>query len=321
MNKISGKLITFHPYLKPVIWGGNNICKYKGLEEKSEKIGESWEISAVPGYESIVDDGEYKGKTITELVETFGESLIGTKVMKKYGKQFPLLIKFIDAHDNLSVQVHPNDKLAQERHHESGKTEMWYVISTAPGSKIYSGFNRKLTPEDYVERVNKGNFEEVVAEYESKPGDVFFIPSGRVHAIGSGNLLTEIQQSSNITYRIYDYDRKDSNGNPRELHTEQAKEAIDYEDYNSYYTQSSNEELTELASCEHFNTHKLLLKGKKELVLDGTTFNVLICVDGKVNVKSEEGEIELQRGRTALAPASIGKIHLEGEATLLVSQV
>ncbi len=216
------------PYFKSVIWGGERICKYKGVEQTEEKIGESWEISAVPGHESVVAEGPYKGMRITELIDCFGAELLGSKVMERYDGKFPLLVKLIDANDNLSVQVHPDDELAKKRHDSLGKTEMWYIIDADKGAKIYSGLNREMTPEEYVARVADNTIEETLAVHDSHPGDIFFLPAGRVHAIGAGNLLAEIQESSDITYRIYDYERRDAQGNARELHTELAKDAIEY---------------------------------------------------------------------------------------------
>ncbi|MDE6131092.1 MAG: class I mannose-6-phosphate isomerase, partial [Muribaculaceae bacterium] len=191
--------ITFAPYLKEVLWGGTKICKYKNLPSTSDCIGESWEISAVPGHESVVDAGEYKGLTLLQLIERFGEELLGSKVVKKYGLNFPLLVKIIDANQNLSVQVHPDDELAEKRHHSLGKTEMWYIIQADKGAKIYAGLNTAMTPDDYVRRVADGTFADTLAVHDSFPDDVFFLPAGRVHAIGAGNLLAEIQENSDIT--------------------------------------------------------------------------------------------------------------------------
>ena len=315
--------LVFVPYLKTVIWGGDKICKYKGIEQREPQIGESWEISVVPGHESVVNNGDYKGKALTTLIEEFGEDLLGKKVVNKYGKKFPLLIKFIDANDNLSVQVHPDDTLAMERHGSLGKSEMWYIIATDQNSKIYSGLKVEMTPKEYVKRVEDGTFAETLAVHDSKPGDVYFLPAGRVHAIGAGNLLAEIQESSDITYRIYDYNRVDSNGNPRELHTEQAKDAIDYRVYKDYKSEvpSENQELAELVRCEHFTTYRLNLRGDGELTMDGNSFVVLICLQGDVMVRCKEGKVRLTQGHTALIPAKVEKVILSGNAKILTSKV
>lgn len=209
--------LHFSPYLKSVIWGGEAIAPFKGIVTDQKSIGESWEISAVPGKVSVVDRGTFKGKSFTELIEEFGPALVGGKVYETYGKNFPLLIKIIDAKDNLSVQVHPDDELAEKRHHCPGKTEMWHIIDTAPGAKIYVGLKQSITPDEYEHRVADNTIMDVIDSYDSAPGDTFFLPAGRIHAIGAGNLLAEIQETSDITYRIYDYDRRDADGNPRLL--------------------------------------------------------------------------------------------------------
>lgn len=314
--------LRFSPYLKNVIWGGKKICEYKKIPQPIDNIGESWEISAMPGSESIVSEGVYEGKPLSWLIENFGVSLLGTKVVENYGYHFPLLIKFIDANDNLSIQVHPNDELARNRHNSLGKTEMWYVISTEKNAKIYSGFNSRLTPEDYESRIKEGNFLETIASYNSKPGDVYFLPAGRVHAIGSGNFLAEIQEASDITYRIFDYNRKDKNGKQRELHTELAKNAIDYNsDEKSRLQTSELKEIEELVKCEHFTTHRMKINGIKKLELDGSTFMVIICIEGKIKIKGTDGEVTITSGHTALLPAVIGKFQIEGKATVLTSVV
>lgn len=311
--------IVFAPYLKSVIWGGDKICGYKGILQKEPKIGESWEISALPGHESVVVKGEYKGKNIVELIELYGEELLGKKSIEKYGKKFPLLIKFIDANDNLSVQVHPGDNLAMQRHNSLGKTEMWYIIQRDKNSKIYAGLKELLTPEEYVKKVEEGTFSDTLAIHDSNPGDVFFLPAGRVHAIGAGNLLAEIQESSDITYRIYDYDRKDSEGKTRELHTELAKDAIDYKFYYDYKMPVANDdaEEIELVNCEHFNTKKIRIKKEREFTLDRTSFIVLICIEGNAKIKCKDGEIIITAGHTLLLPAITSHVILSGNATLL----
>lgn len=322
-KKIKKAPIVFEPYLKSVIWGGNKICRYKNIAQPEPNIGESWEISVVPGHESVVRVGEYKGRKITDLIEEFGEELLGKKVVEKYGSNFPLLVKFIDANDNLSVQVHPNDQLAMQRHNSYGKTEMWYIISSDKDAKIFSGLKIKMTPEEYEKRVNNGSFAETIASHESHPGDVFFLPAGRVHAIGAGNLLAEIQQSSDITYRIYDYDRKDKNGNTRELHTSQAKDAIDYTVYPDYRSPapSPSDEDAELIRCEHFNVHRLKIDGNREVVNDDSSFIILVCVEGAIGVACKEGDIEIQAGHSALIPASANDISFSGKGILLTSRV
>ncbi|MDE6341835.1 MAG: class I mannose-6-phosphate isomerase [Muribaculaceae bacterium] len=311
--------IRFIPYLKSVIWGGEKICRFKGIVQPEPNIGESWEISAVPGHESVVDGGPYSGMRITELIECFGPELLGKEVFARYDGKFPLLVKLIDAADNLSVQVHPDDDLARKRHDSLGKTEMWYIIDADKDAKIYSGLNRSLTPEEYVRMMADNTIEEALAVHDSHAGDVFFLPAGRVHAIGAGNLLAEIQESSDITYRIYDYDRRDTQGNPRELHTEQARDAIDYTFYDEYKSAPADASVADavIAECGHFTVSRLLLEGEMSLEYNEDSFTVLICLAGEATVEYEAGEMRLKAGETVLLPAVLNKFRLKGNATLL----
>lgn len=315
--------ILFEPYLKSVIWGGDKICAYKGMAQPEPKIGESWEISAVPGHESVVADGYYKGMTLTGLVDRFGESLLGSKCLSRYGRSFPLLIKIIDANDNLSVQVHPDDALAQRRHGSLGKTEMWYIIATEPDAKIFAGLNVEMTPDEYERRVAEGTFAATLAVHDSHPGDVFFLPAGRVHAIGAGNLLAEIQESSDVTYRIYDYDRRDANGNARELHTELAKDAIDFRVSADYKNAPAPADVAdaEIVSCDHFTTDRILVDGEYELRMPGDSFMVVMCIDGEAEMTYPGGSRHLKAGMTLLLPADMAGATLSGHATLLASRV
>lgn len=313
--------LKFAPYLKTVIWGGNKICEYKGLPATDSKIGESWEISAVPGHESVVSGGPFDGEKLTDLIERYGEKLLGRKVVEKYGLRFPLLVKIIDAADNLSVQVHPDDSLAAKRHNSLGKTEMWYIIDAESDAKIYAGLNTAMTPDDYVRRVADGTFADTLAVHTSRPGDVFFLPAGRVHAIGAGNLLAEIQESSDITYRIYDYDRRDALGNPRELHTDLAKDAIDFtvrSDYKSPRPDVRDKDC-EIVSCQHFTTRRVIIDGSHSLNLAPDTFTVIMCIDGNIEGRYAKGTFTLSKGDTILIPAVISALTLSGKATLLLS--
>lgn len=314
--------IRFKPYLKTVVWGGRRICRYKGIEQTEPDIGESWEISAVPGFESVVDGGNYSGLKITELINIYGAELVGDRVFEKYAGQFPLLVKLIDANDNLSVQVHPDDRLAAERHGCLGKTEMWYIIDAERDAKIYAGFKIKMSPEEYERRVRENSFVETLAEHDSHPGDVFFLPPGRVHTIGAGNLLAEIQQSSDITYRIYDYGRLDKDGNLRELHTALAKDAIDYEVCAEYKNASADTSDTdcEIVRCEHFTTRRLALHGTTDLEFDKSSFTVVMCVEGNATLKYTEGETAIKAGETLLLPAVLSAVSFQGNATILLSR-
>lgn len=314
--------IKFIPYLKSVIWGGDKICSYKGIEQPEANIGESWEISAVPGHESVVAEGAYRGMKITELIDTFGPELLGTSVFDRYDGKFPLLVKLIDAQDNLSVQVHPDDELAKQRHNSLGKTEMWYIIDADKGAKIYSGLNRELTPDQYVSMVADNTIEQALAVHDSHPGDVFFLPAGRVHAIGAGNLLAEIQESSDITYRIYDYDRRDAQGNPRELHTEQAKDAIDYTFHEEYKSAPADPSVADavIAECGHFKVDRLLLDGEMQLSYDDSSFTVMMCLAGEATIEYGGGSMAMKAGETALLPAALTSVTLKGKATLLTAR-
>lgn len=322
-EQIAKAPIIFTPNLKTVIWGGAKICGYKGIPQTKSKVGESWEISAIPGHESVVAEGIYKGLKITELSARYGESLLGSKVVGLYGRNFPLLVKIIDAADKLSVQVHPGDALARKRHKCMGKDEMWYVISAEPGAKILSGLKVKLTPDEYERRVADGSFEETIAVHDSKPGDVYFLPAGRVHSIGAGNLLAEIQQSSDITYRIYDYDRRDSDGNLRELHTSMAKDAIDFHVYDHYKNPPVDDSVkeVELVNCEHFSTKRIILDEKRTFNLPDDSFTIIMCISGSYEIDSPEGKTHVKGGETILLPANIGSVSLDGDALLLTARV
>lgn len=321
-NSIVKAPISFKPYFKSVIWGGNKICAYKGIEQGEDNIGESWEISAVPGHVSVVDKGEYTGLSLEQLIDLFGSQLLGDKVFDVYGAKFPLLVKLIDANDNLSVQVHPDDNLARIRHNSLGKTEMWYIISADKDAKIYAGLNQHITPDIYEKKIADGTFMDVLAVHESFSGDVFFLPAGRIHAIGAGNLLAEIQESSDITYRIFDYNRKDSKGNSRELHTELAKDAIDYTLYDNYKSEISSDTVsgTKLVECSHFNVYRKIVSGKQNLTFSPHSFTVLMCIEGEISLEYNSGEMRLSKGHTVLLPAVMNCITVNGNAVLITAQ-
>lgn len=299
--------LKFQPILKKIIWGGSDICEFKKISPKQDGIGESWEISGVEGNVSVVANGELAGKPLDEVLQIHKAELVGEKVYEKFGDTFPLLIKFIDARDDLSIQVHPNDELAKEKHNSFGKTEMWYVVKATPDAFLYSGFATAITPEEYIKTVKNNTFTDKLQKFNVKPGDVFFLPAGRVHAIGSGCFIAEIQQTSNITYRIYDYNRKDSQGNSRELHTELAKDAIDYKVYNNYQTEYSPHinHPVELVSCEYFTTNLLEMDiplARHYEHLD--SFVIYICMQGHCTLKDNKGNsMFIEQGETVLLPA------------------
>ncbi len=306
--------LKFKPFYLEKIWGGNRIKTILGKDFGNlPNCGESWEISAVEGYISEVSNGFLEGNSITELIEVYMGDLVGDKIYKKFGIEFPLLFKFIDTNKDLSIQVHPGDELAKKRHNAYGKTEMWYVIHTEKGALINSGFSRPVNRELYIELLEQGKLTDILHYDEVDPGDVFFIPAGRVHAIGKGVMLAEIQQTSDVTYRIFDYNRKDDNRNERELHTELAIDAIDYnyqEEYKTKYNVEKNVS-SEIISCEYFTTNLLEFNQKVEkdyYMLD--SFIVYMNLGGSFKIEFEEGEEVIETGETVLIPASLDSFHL-----------
>lgn len=307
--------LTFKPILKEIIWGGDEITKFKNIQPIKDGIGESWEISGVPGNLSIVKNGELEGKSLQELVIEHKGDLVGKAVYEKFGDTFPLLIKFIDARDNLSIQVHPDDALAKTRHNSLGKTEMWYIIEAKPNAYLYSGFKDQLTKEKYPETIKDGTFTNHLSKEAVKAGDVFFLPAGRVHAIGAGIFIAEIQQTSNVTYRIYDYDRKDRNGKGRELHTDEAKDAIDFsvqENYKTNYKAEKNVPVL-LESCPYFTTNLFDLDMPFENNYKNLdSFVVYICMEGQADIMDDNGnELTLRKGETILLPATTLRVQIK----------
>jgi mannose-6-phosphate isomerase len=309
--------LKFKPIFKEKIWGGNKISTILGKDfSPLSNCGESWEISGIAGEVSIVSDGFLKDNDLNELIEVYMGDLLGDKVYEKFGNEFPLLIKFIDANDFLSVQVHPDDELAMKRHNSFGKTEMWYVIQADKGSKLVSGFNCDLDKLNFQKRMNEEELNAVLNYEDAKAGDVFFIPSGRIHAIGPGILLAEIQQSSDITYRIHDWDRLDDKGNPRELHVDLAMDAIDFKSYPIYksaFLEKMNQPVN-LASCKYFTTNIINIDHsihKEYFNID--SFVVYICLDGKIVLSSSAGDIHLKKGESVLIPAEVKSLDLLAE--------
>lgn len=305
--------LKFEPILKQTLWGGEKIIPFKHLNETLSNVGESWEVSAVEGSESVVANGPEKGMTLPEMVRCYKEELVGEANYARFGEKFPLLIKFIDAKLALSIQVHPDDALAKKRHNSFGKNEMWYVISADPGAKLISGFSQEITPKEYKERVHDGTFAEVLQSCAIQPGDVFYVPAGRVHGIGAGAFVAEIQQTSDITYRIYDYNRKDKNGKTRELHTAQAVDAINFadvqDDFRTAYDHVQNEPV-EVVACPYFTTS--VYDMTEEITCDYSeldSFVIFICVEGSCRLTdNENNEISLQAGETVLLPATTQNI-------------
>lgn len=314
--------IKFEPILKERIWGGEKLIKTFKKNSEKTNIGESWEISDVKGDVSIVSNGALKGKSLKELVKTYKTEFVGEKVYKQFGENFPILIKFIDAKTPLSIQVHPSNELAKMRHNSFGKNEMWYVMDVDNDSELIVGFNRKVDKEKYVDSLEKGEVLDILNTEKVKPGDTFYIPTGRVHAIGSGAVIAEIQQTSDITYRIYDYERVDkTTGDQRELHTELAVDAIDYNVYDNY---KANYVLTENSASElvHSSYFKTNIINVTDVVKSDysnlDSFVILMCVEGKFELTCNEEVIVVNIGETVLFPAVTKQIELKSSNAIVL---
>ena len=319
------ELIKFKPLLKSTLWGGDKIIPFKHLDSKQELVGESWEISGVKNNETIVDGGKYDGMTTTQLVVELKEKLVGADNYRRFGNEFPLLIKFIDARQDLSIQVHPTDEIAHKQGKERGKTEMWYLMKSDEGAKLYSGLKKQITPEEYKQMVEDDTICDALAQYTVKEGDVFFLPAGRIHAIGTGCFLAEIQQTSDVTYRIYDFKRKDKDGNYRQLHTKEAAESINYtvsDDYRTHYVPKKNEGIA-LVSCPYFTTAVYDLDEPMTLdYSDLDSFVILIGIEGEGTVQTSRGEkTTLAAGETILIPATAKELKITGTVKFLETYV
>lgn len=318
------QIYKFNDILKPVLWGGDKLVAFKRLAACDEPIGESWELSAMPGRESVVADGPDKGLTLTELVQRYGAELVGEEVYLRHGEQFPLLIKLIDAKRDLSIQVHPGDEQAMRDHGCMGKTEMWYVLETDEGAAITMGFKRAMSPEEFDRRLADNTILEVLNTVSSHPGDVFYIPSGQIHAIGAGNLLVEVQQSCDVTYRVFDYNRRDAAGNLRELHTRQAREALDYDAYNGLMPAAQAVDgVSLLLSCPYFELRRIDVEDTFALAIPQPhSFMAMMCVGGETVLQAAGlAPVTLGQGETALIPAVVDRVGMTGPATLLMTTV
>lgn len=317
--------LKFEPILKQTLWGGDKIIPFKHLNETLPNVGESWEVSAVEGSESVVANGTDKGYTLPEMVRKYKEELVGEANYARFGNKFPLLIKFIDAKLDLSIQVHPGDELAKKRHNSFGKNEMWYVIAADKGAKLISGFAEEITSKEYKDRVHNGTFAEVLQTCAIEPGDVFYVPAGRVHGIGAGAFVAEIQQTSDITYRIFDYNRKDKDGKSRELHTSQAMDAINFsdvqDDFRTEYERVQNEPV-EMVASPYFTTS--VYDMTEEITCDYSeldSFVIFICVEGSCRLTDDnQNEITLRAGETVLLPAAVQEVTIvpEGQRVKLL---
>lgn len=315
----------FTPILKNTIWGGTKIAPFKNIQTQLRKVGESWEISGVPGNETIVSGGPYAGRNLNDLVAEQKEALVGKANYERFSNEFPLLIKFIDARDDLSIQVHPTDEIAHRQGRERGKTEMWYLMPSEPEATLLCGLKKHITPDEYKRMVSEKTIVDAIARYPVHEGDCFFLPAGRIHAIGSGCFLAEIQQTSDVTYRIYDFDRHDDLGRPRELHTELAAESINYDvlpDYQTHYTPVKNQRV-QLVECPYFTTSVYDLD--QPINLDYTaldSFVILIGLSGAGIVTEADGtRFVLRAGETILLPATTGRLSVEGTVKFLETYV
>ncbi|MBO4315706.1 MAG: class I mannose-6-phosphate isomerase [Prevotella sp.] len=319
------KPIKFYPLLKSKLWGGDKIIAFKQIPSKEDNVGESWEISGVPGDETIAKEGECNGMGINAMVKKYRGQLMGERNYQRFGDEFPLLIKFIDARQDLSIQVHPSDETAQKHGLKHGKTEMWYIMESSQDAKLFSGLKKQLSSEEYKEMVEKDTICEALAQYKVKEGDVFFLPGGRIHSIGKGCFLVEIQQTSDVTYRIYDFKRKDKNGNYRELHIEEAAQSIDYhveESYRTDYISQTNRKIS-LVNCPYFRTSVYDLN--KPMTIDYgllDSFVILIGMRGNGLITDNEGNTTtLKAGETILIPATTKSIKVEGTIKFLETYI
>lgn len=310
--------LQFTPILKERIWGGEKLKIELNKKITSNTTGESWELSTVEGDVSVIANGLFKGKLLTEVIEEWPNQILGTSVHKKFGIQFPLLFKYLDAREDLSIQVHPNDKLAEERHNSFGKTEMWYIMQADQDSRIIVGFKNDSSKEEYLKNLENKTLLTILDDVKVKPGNVFFLETGTVHAIGAGLVVAEIQQTSDITYRLYDFNRKDAQGNTRELHIDLALDAINYKKVNAlqHYSKESNKSNT-VVNCPYFTTNFIPLDGEKLISNDGNSFIVYMCTDGKFSINYNDTTIQYQNGDTVLIPASLSNFKISGKASIL----
>lgn len=321
--------LKFKPILKERIWGGHKLVEAgkrlpARLQSGADHIGESWEISGLEGDMSVVSNGFLKNNTLEELIEVYMGDLVGEEVYEGYGSEFPLLVKIIDARDTLSVQVHPGDEMALALHGSNGKTEMWYVMSAEQGAKIYLGLRDGVTQQEYFDAVATGRVPELLESYEARRGDVYFIPSGTVHALGAGVVVAEIQQSSDVTYRIDDWGRVDAEGNPRELHTELAAQAIEFGHSGSYRLapEAGADTVRQVVSSGPFNANIVKVNTKAERNFEPIgSFVVCVCVEGECSIGYRGGKEMIKAFESVLIPAELDEITYEGRGTILEAYI
>ena len=316
--------LKFKPITQYRIWGGNKLNQAVPAELQMENLGEIWSLSGVSGNVSEVENGTLKGQNLNELIKDFREKLVGKRVWEKFGENFPLLIKFIDAAQPLSVQVHPNDEQAKKLHNSFGKSEMWYIMDAENDSELIIGFKDGITKGDYEKHLSKENLEEILGKVLVQKGDAVYIPAGRVHAIGAGIVLAEIQQTSDVTYRIYDYNRIDKDGKKRELHTDLALEAIDFEPIDQIKTKydPTENQFNSLIETPYFKTE--IFTGNREIpITKNEELRIYICTEGSLKFQTATGGVQLEKYQSLLMPAEIDsyKIIPEGDASLLEVKV
>ncbi|WP_339888141.1 type I phosphomannose isomerase catalytic subunit [uncultured Flavobacterium sp.] len=310
--------LTFKPILKERIWGGTKLKSYLNKPISSEITGESWELSTVSNDVSVVDNGILKGKNVNELIELYPNEFLGSDTIARFGKEFPLLFKFLDAKQDLSIQLHPNDELAKKRHNSLGKTEMWYVMQADKNARLIVGFKENTNQEAYKKQLDNKNLISLLNEVEVKAGDVFFLETGTIHAIGAGIVIAEIQQTSDVTYRVYDFDRVDANGNKRELQTEFALDALNYNVAKAHVTYDSKINTSnKVVHCDYFKTNIIPLKEVYHWRKTKEAFTVLMCTQGEFEVESNHTISKYKMGDTVLFPAILDEVILKGNATLL----
>ncbi|MEO0526587.1 MAG: type I phosphomannose isomerase catalytic subunit [Bacteroidota bacterium] len=305
--------LKFKPILKERLWGGTKLKDVLGKPIENHSTGESWELSAVPGDISVVANGELSGTSLQELIDHYPEDLLGKDIFERFGTEFPILIKFIDAKKDLSIQLHPNDALAKERHNSFGKTEMWYIMDADKDANLIVGFNKNVPKQEYADSLTNDTLLELLNYEVVEEGDTFFINTGKIHAIGAGVLLAEIQQTSDITYRVFDFNRKDKNGNLRELHTDLALDAIDYERKDDFKVEYGKEKdvTNEMVDCPYFTTKFMdLSKDFEQDVSQRRSFTIYMCVAGMATIENESGTVNMQKGETILIPAVTRHINI-----------
>ncbi len=316
--------LKFKPLLKERIWGGAELAKFGKKLPEGIKIGESWELSGVKGDISVVSEGALKGNNLQELIEIYMGDLMGDRVYEKFGEEFPLLVKLIDAQDFLSIQVHPDDELSGARHGAYGKTEMWYIMDHQPGAELFLGFNQPVDKAKYMDFLKRGELDQLLTRFKVEKDSAYFIPAGAIHAIGKGILVAEIQQTSDVTYRVFDFNRVDDQGKSRELHTELALDAISYEQSDEYDVTNSAPagEVAQIATCQYFQTNSIEVDGTMERNYnDLDSFVIYVCLEGEMTIKTQTTETSMKIGETVLIPAVITELTLEGKGKILESYI